>query len=278
MKDYNEMAESVLQRAKIRATRQKKQRHIVIGLVTATLSLAILFTTVGMGKNRNPADGTTPTISTNNHTSYEPTQQVYLLAVTEDGADLTLMQANVTLPMKSMLRVRSLKRLTKSEIEKAVYEEKVFRDAFEAKYKNSDGSIFEWLRSEDAIIQYLSGGKHSLILPDASQIESVVRETTGVLDIGESWGVYNEDVIIGEGENAVIIPKGSYRIFLEIRMGLDTQRYFENHPDTPLSTINDIITLTINYKNGTTEILRFNVAVDDEGDIYITQYGENKSV
>lgn len=294
MKSYNEMAESVLQRAKIRAAQQKHQCRVAAGLIAVTLCVAILITVVGVGLDWNSADSTTPTISIKNPPTVHDTQpgtsgltkedviaqpgKVYFLTTTEEGVDLALMQANITLPMKSMFRVRSLKGLTNSEIDKAVYEETLFRDVFREKYKNTDGGCFEWLQSNDVIIQNLSGGKHSLILPDASQIESVDRETTGVLGVGESWGIYNKDVTIGEGENAVTIPEGSYRILLFVRMSRETQKIFETDPDTPLSTISDTITITINYKNGTKEIVRINVTVDDEGNIYMTQCGKNASV
>lgn len=276
MKDYNEMAESVLQQAKIRAAQRKHRRRMTTGLIAATLCVAILIAVVGVGLNRNPADGT---IST------EPTQQdiiqpgkVYFLTANEEGAELTLMQANMTLPTKSIIRVRSLKDLTKSEIAKAVSEESAYRAAFADKYGNSDGGVYAWSQSDDVIIQYLSGGKASLILPDPSQIESVDRETTGVFVVEKSWGCYDRDVTFGEGENAVTIPKGSYRAYLGFHVSHVVLEIFENDPDTPLSTISDTITVTINYKNGTKQIILIDVTLDDEGNVYMTQRENSTAV
>lgn len=276
MKDYNEMAESVLQQAKIRAAQRKHRRRVTTGLIAATLCVAILIAVVGVGLNRNPTDGT---IST------EPTQQdiiqpgkVYFLTANKEGDELTLMQPNMTLPTKSIIRVRSLKDLTKSEIAKAVSEESAYRAAFADKYGNSDGGVYAWTQSDDVIIQYLSGGKASLILPDGSQIESVDRETTGMLGVEESWGGYDRDVTFGEGENAVTIPKGSYRAYLGFHVTGVVHEIFKNDPDTPLSTIRDTITVTINYKNGTKQIILIDVTLDDEGNVYMTQRENNTAV
>jgi len=276
MKDYNEMAESVLQQAKIRAAQRKHRCRVTTGLIAATLCVAILIAVVGVGLNRNPADGT---IST------EPAQpniiqpgKVYFLTANEEGDELTLMQPNMTLPMKNIFRVRSLKDLTESEIAKAVSEERAYRAAFADKYRNSDGGMYEWNQSDDLIFQHLSGGKASLILPETSQLESVDRETTGVLNIDKSSGAYSSDVTIGEGENAVTIPAGSRRIYLTLHVSNLVFKIFEEYPDTPLSTIRDTITVTINYKNGTKQIILIDVTLDDEGNVYMTQRENNTAV
>ena len=302
MKDYHEMTQSVLQQAKARAAQRRRQRRMATGLIAATLCLAILITVIGVGMNRQPADTTRPTISVENPTTApttlpkntEPTQQelplytgqVYFLNATKEGADLTPMQANMTLPVNSMFRVRSLEGMTESEVKKAIAEEYAFKADFKKKYGNSDGgryemrvlSKFDIEESYQTVIQFLSGGKASLILLNASEIESFDTETTGVLRIDGGYGTYNQDVTIGEGESAVTIPEGCLRIYLHLSMGDKMVKVFREDPDTPLSTLNDTITVTINYKNGTKEIVVIDVTVDDEGYVYMTQRGNNTGV
>ena len=139
-------------------------------------------------------------------------------------------------------------------------------------------SKFDIEESYQTVIQFLSGGKASLILLNASEIESFDTETTGVLRIDGGYGTYNQDVTIGEGESAVTIPEGCLRIYLHLSMGDKMVKVFREDPDTPLSTLNDTITVTINYKNGTKEIVVIDVTVDDEGYVYMTQRGNNTGV
>ena len=278
--------------------KKANRKKAVIRVAWAACALLVL-TAIGLFW-KAPAgviDPTQPTISMENPTTAptQPTEEniivhtgnVYFLSSTKEGNELTPMQANMTLPVNCMFRVRSLKGMTKSEIEKAIEEEYAFKAEFKKKYGNSDGgrygmrvlSKFDIEQSYQAVIQFLSGGKASLILLNATQIESFDLETTGVLNTGGGgYGTYNQDVTIGEGENTVTIPKGCLRIYLFPSMTDETIKIFQENPDTPLSTLRDTITVTINYKNGTKEIVIIDVTVDDDGQIYMTQRGDNTGV
>lgn len=278
--------------------KKANRKKTVIRVAWAACALLVL-TAIGLFW-KAPAgviDPTQPTISMQNPTTAptKPTEEdiivhtenVYFLSSTKEGNELTPVRANMTLPVNSMLRVRSLKGMTESEIEKALEEEYAFKAEFKKKYGNSDGgryemhvlSKFDIEKPYQTVIQFLSGGKASLILLDATQIESFDLETTGVLNTGGGgYGTYNRDVTIGEGESAVTIPKGCLRIYLFPSMTDETIKIFQENPDTPLSTLRDTITVTINYKNGTKEIVIIDVTVDDDGQIYMTQRGDNTGV
>ena len=305
MKTYEEMTCSVLQRATASIAERNRRRKTILTVTATGLCLALVLAAVGAFWDA-PADvndPTQPTISMENPTTAptqpeetEPTQplpaytgQVYFLNATKEGADLTPMQANMTLPVNSMFRVRSLKGMTESEAENAIEEEKAFQAAFKEKYGNSDGgsymmhvmggfSIDDRKEAYRAVVQYLSGGKASLILLDASKIKDFDVETTGIINVYGGYGIYNQDVTIGEGESAVTIPEGCFRIYLHLSMGDKMVKIFKEDPDTPLSTLNDTITITINYKSGTQEIVVIDVTVDDEGYVYMTQRGDNTGV
>ena len=118
----------------------------------------------------------------------------------------------------------------------------------------------------------------SLIIRNNSEIESIERETTGVLGVGESYSVHNEEYTHGEEPYQVTIPANSRRIYLECDMTYETISMFVQDPTTPLSTIRDTITVTIHYKNGTKEIVVIDVIVDDDGHVYMTQRGNNTGV
>jgi hypothetical protein len=293
----NEISDDLIDAAAGAYEKKANRKKAVIRVAWAACAVLVL-TAIGLFW-KAPAgviDPTQPTISMQNPTT-APTQptgediivhtgNVYFLSATEEGTELTPMRANMTLPVNSMLRVRSLKGMTESEIEKALEEEYAFKAEFKKKYGNSDGGRYEMCvlskidtkKSYQAVIQYLSGGKASLILLNATQIESFDLETMGVLNTGGGYGTYNQDVTIGEGENTVTIPKGCLRIYLFPSMTDETIKIFQENPDTPLSTLRDTFTVTINYKNGTKEIVIIDVTVDDDGQIYMTQRGDNTGV
>lgn len=292
MKDYKEMTESVLQQAKIRVAQQRSQRRMATGLIAATLCLGILVAVVGVGTNRDPAGPTQPTLSMQNPTTVpatkpdatEPTQpenivqtgNVYFLSATKDTAELAPMQANMTLPWDHMIRVRSLKGMTEEQKRQARSEEIAMMHAFSAKYLGLIGEgRYAYYEDEDTIIHHWSAGRASVILMNGSNVKSVDCESLGVLEVGRGTSNLTKDYTIGKGEYAVTIPANSMRITLNCKMSETTRKHFEENPETPLSTIRDTITLTIHYKDGTIEIVVIDVTVDDDGQIYMTQRGDN---
>jgi hypothetical protein len=232
-------------------------------------------------------DPTQPTISMENPTTAPTTQpdiivhtgNVYFLTATEERAELTPMQANMTLPWDHIFHVRSLKGMTEEELLEAIEEEHLAQIAFREKYGAVIGEgRYSTYYSENAVIRYYIAGRASLILLNDAQIESVDRETTGVLSVEGRYSTRREDYAVGKGEYAVTIPGGSRRIYLDCNMTEQTRKIFEENPETPLSVIRETITLTINYKNGTKEIVVIDVTVDDDGYIYMTQRGVNAGV
>lgn len=238
---------------------------------------------------------TQPTISLQNPTTppttqpgtTEPTQEdtivqtgnVYFLTATAESAELTPVQANMILPWDHMFYVRNLKGATEEERLEAIEEEHLAQIAFREKYGAVVGEgRYSTYYSENAVIRYYIAGRASLILLNNGQIESVDRETTGILDVGGRYSMLQEDYTVGKGEYAVTIPGGSRRIYLDCNMTEETRKIFEENPETPLSTIRDTVTVTINYKNGTREIVMIDITVDDNGQVYMTQRGNNTGV
>ena len=238
---------------------------------------------------------TQPTISLQNPTTppttqpgtTEPTQEdtivqtgnVYFLTATAESAELTPVQANMILPWDHMFYVRNLKGATEEERLEAIEEEHLAQIAFREKYGAVIGEgRYSTYYSENAVIRYYIAGRASLILLNDAQIESVDRETTGVLSVEGRYSTRREDYAVGKGEYAVTIPGGSRRIYLDCNMTEQTRKIFEENPETPLSVIRETITLTIHYKNGTKEIVVIDVTVDDDGYIYMTQRGVNAGV
>jgi hypothetical protein len=298
MKTCDEMLKSVISKAKKDIAKRKQRMKTALSIGTAVLCLMLI---VGLtlvhwntAATPQPTEGQLNVIPTIQN--MEPSQEemiitmdnIFLLSATEKGESLVPMQPNVTLPVNSLFRVRSLKGMTESEREIAIEEERQFNEDFKVKYGDSDGGWYlmqvipeniyrdgKLVTVDGAVIQYLSGGKASLILPNAEEIESFESETTGMLSTNGGYGIYNMDVTIGEGENAVTVPKGSYRIYLHLGIGDELFKAIKEHPDMPLSVIKDAITIKINFKNGTQGMVKVDVVVEDDGQVYMTMRGNS---
>ena len=279
------------------AYEQKGNRKKMLIRVACAACAVLVLTVAGLlwWAPTGVTDPTQPTISMENPTTppttqqgtTEPTQEdtivqtgnVYFLTATAESAELTPVQANMILPWDHMFYVRNLKGATEEERLDAIEEERLAQIAFHEKYAVRIGEgRYSTYYSENAVIRYYIAGRASLILLNDAQIESVDRETTGVLDVGGRYSVLQEDYTIGKGEYAVTIPGGSRQIYLDCNMTEGTRKIFEENPETPLSTIRDTVTITINYKNGTREIVMIDITVDDNGQVYMTQRGDNTGV
>ena len=294
MKTNREMTDSILQRASQIAHRQKIARKRLAGIIAGTLCLIIIlgltlapWGSAEVGEHLIAMPTTQSTEATQDKTIIA-LENIYFLSAAEEGGSIISLQPDMTVPVNSMFRVRNLRGMKESEKEKAIEEEKQFKEEFKKQYGNSDGGwysmsvlpeiIFEngqFKVYDGVIIQYLSGGKASLVLPNAEEIKSFDSETTGVLRVNGGYGTYNRDVTIGEGEGAVTIPGGSFRIYLHLYMGDEMFNTFKHHPDTPLSTLKDTITITVHYKNGTQGTAKIDVAVEDDGRVYMTMRGNS---
>lgn len=303
MKDYKEMTESVLQQAKVRSAQQKHQRRMATGLIAASLCLAVLIAAVGFGVGWNPADATQPTISLQNPTTVpatqpevtepaqpetsEPTQEetvvntgnVYFLNATEEGVTLEPVHGNVIFPIAQVFRVWDMRGMTDEEKIQTKLEADEFQEEFEKKYRKLvDTGKYGGYTYDHFITKELSAGLASIVILDGSQVKSVERETTGVFNLGESYAIHHQDVTVGKDEYAVTFPAGSNRYFLNLIPTLETLKTIINDPSTPLSSFCETITITIHYNNGTKEIVVIDVTIDNDGQVYMTQRGNNTGV
>ena len=207
------------------------------------------------------------------------TGNVFFLTATEEGAALGPVQGNMTFPIAHMFRIVDLREMTAEEKYKAKMEAVELEDEFRKQYGKLRGEgHYGTYSSEKVIIQQFSAGFASVVILDNSQVDSVEKETTGVFNLGDSRAIHYEDVTLGQGEHAVTLPAGSKRLFLTLSMSLETQETYVTDPSTPLSNLSDTITVTIHYKNGTKEIVMIDITVDDNGQVYMTQRGNNTGV
>lgn len=300
MKTNKEMAQSILDRASGIAARRKEMRTRAAGLLAGALCLALI-----LGLSLAPWGPEQPPLPTEGHVAAPPTQeteptqpqtteptqptqpteeqipvytgQMYFLSGTEETGTLVPAQADMTFATESLFRFRSYKGMTDAEKYQASIEELTFYGEFRDKHDgNGDGGRYGIYRSEEFFSMTLSGGLSSLVLPDASLIEGNELETNGVFHVDECIARYKKTVTFGEGENAVTIPDGSYRIHLHIRMSDETFKRIRENPDLKYSTLKDNITVTIYYKDGTKAVVKIDVTMNDEGYFFLSMRGNNE--
>lgn len=260
MKTTREMTDSVLHKATQVAARQQRTRKRAAGLIAGILCVMLIagFTFIPRG-----AEQPTPTAPPTLHEDISiQTGKVYFLSNPGTADMLTPLKTDMTYAVDQVIRV-----FPKNS--KAAAEE--FLTAWRAKYA---GVVFEGGRTifetKNTIIYSLSAGVTSVILPDYTQILKVERESTGVLVCGGTYAEFNNDYTLKYGDHTVTIPGGSYRVHMHFVPSQETMKRLDSNPETPLSTIRDTFTLTIYYKNGTTETLKLDVSLNNEGQIYIS--------
>lgn len=284
MKTNKEMAESVLERASAIKEKQKVARHWTSGVLAGVICLVLI-----LGLAAAPRNPKTPTPTggqlvapPTQPTAIEPTQEVLplytgnvlFLGSAVENEVLMPMQADMTIPVMSMIRVRSLKGLSEKMVINVIDEEKAFKEEFKEKYYDRiDGARFGYLETDDIYIQYLNASKPSLILPNEDLVESTVKETEGVFHVDGGDGFYNKDVTIGNGDNTYTIPKGCLRVYLHVSLSGESIEMLTENPDLPLSTFKDTITVTVNLKDGSKAVIKVDVTMNDEGQIFMTMRG-----
>ena len=286
----NEISDDLIDAAAGAYEKKGNRKKTLIRVAWAACALLVL-TAIGVFWNvrAGTVDPTQPTISLQNPTTAptQPTEEniivhtgnVYFLSATGDTPIMTPVQANMTLPVDNIIRIRNLRGLSEAEKKQAIAEENAFMEEFKEQRRLFGEGHGEFYSEGDVLIMRASCGFASILILDGSQIESVTRESTGILGTGQSKIVYHKDCTYGEGENALTIPAGSVRYQLDCSLGdYATRNIFITNPDTPLSSLRDTFTVTINYKNGTKEIVVIDVTVDDNGQIYMTQRGDNTGV
>ena len=298
MKTSEEMARSVIERA--RAQKAARNRRIVTLTAAFVCVCGLGLTALTMNKESDPGPAalqvqstTHPTASgsdvttkpADNDTIVTPptNARVTLLCARTDLKEPVSMPAEVKMPYLEV-RVRDLAGLTKDERDAAYEAEKKY-----AADKVGDARSYNWFVStrEDGLVSNISAGKFLLHLENFREAQSI-RITTG--EIGEFWQipplVDEETGLEVPGEYYLDEQKIMDKYSADIPGGISmvwvlTQDKISDlclNPSTPLSTLQDTITMTVNFKDGTQQILVIDLVFDDSGTVYAIYRGETETV
>lgn len=285
MKTYREMTESVLHKAGTEVLKRERRRRNAVCIAAAGLCFALLVTVLGMGMGQAPivlptqpgeqpgisADATVapkPTDATQPPEQKSPTVKItYLTNVAGETTQETL-SPNVSVPLDGIIRVADIRGLTAEEAKVVCdEEEKLARERLKG-----PGTRGSRLCSNVFITEVQNGS----ITMDFSKLEAENRvknveiETTenGKVGIGARSSGRNP----GENKAEIYWPYVeeayfNWRISAELAYKIDAD------PTFPLESIRDTVTITVSYANERTEVYIFDITVNEEGQIFVTQRG-----
>ena len=294
MKTSEEMARSVMGRAKAKRAAQK--RNVITFAV-----VCVCVCSIGAGAwmlGRTPAQqGVTLQSPTNAATQTQPTEpsapnnvtnielrpvQISLLSAVSSGDDTVTLENGVRVPGQQMIRVLDLRGLTEEEANIAADVEKNYVEDWAEKYKKVMlDSSWCMMTGEDAIVTTICAGYLHVPIEDSDLVESVRVSVTGDGMMYHIAGVKDEKT--GNNIPGEYIAQGDSLVNETLNCGgvnmlwtLSGEKMWEivKDPTIPLSSISSTITATINMKDGTQRSVIVDVSVGDDGMVYFTSRGE----
>lgn len=283
MKTYEEMAQSVISRAKV----HKTVRHRwIIGSVAAALTLCFCLSATVL-RPQNPALQETPVTG-----SPKAESRVTFLYATAD--DVTQMEQGVTLPCRSQLRVVDVTGKTDAEIEAIALAEQDYAEAMVVDYPEARGR--GWMQycasqpsryNDHLVATYIHAGHFVLNVQDWSLVESIQASTkNSVLILPGLSGVHEVDPLaypqsrqyyMGTEEMEQCNYEYYGGIGLDIGLGSGVVWYLNENP-VPLSQLSETFTFTFNFTDGTQETYIIDMIFNDNGEIYTLYRGAEATV
>ncbi len=254
MKGYEEMTRSVLDRAKEEKAKQNRTRRVMISVAAcfSVVVMAVLATT----QIWLPEDSQT-ILSTEN--TGQSTGKTRLSVFSVSAAEYKTMIKDVQMP-SGLMHVRDVKGFT--ELERVF----IRREEMELVEEFTEGA---WrasrMRCEKNNAIFVMGLSECLmVMPE--NIDQVAEYSASASD--------------GHIFSCVVNP-GKDKITGEIYRGIEilwqpTEEQVDRllqYPDSKLSQIKDVVTLTVNFTDGSVEVVVIDVNVDDAGYIYMTYRG-----
>lgn len=288
MKTYEEMAQSVIRRAK---AHQAARNRWIIGSVAAVL---VLCTCVGVMGNRPRPDATVQTQPVVQTIKTEP--RVNFLYV--QGDSTSELKQGVVLPSRCELRVVDVSGLADSEIKATALEEQEYADALVAAYPedrghgwmqySSDG--YPSVSNDHLVATFIHSGHFILQVQDWSLVESVDATTQNSVLILPGLSATEEidpfaypqsrHYCMNKEELNEAYEAGRWYydgIGINIGLGSGVVWYLNDHP-VPLSQLSETFTFTFNFSDGTQETHTIDMIFNDDGQIYTLYRGTDLTV
>lgn len=297
MKTYEEMAQSVLRRAK--AHRTARNRWIA-GSVAAVLALCVC---VGVTVMNRPDEDVTvqtpPATETPSQTvipvgpaqdsalqtlpvpSGEAAGEARVTFLYSDGSPLTGMEPDVDSPCRMEIRVKDITGLSQEEVDALCEAEKQYADALIAANPQAKGYHWTQTPRTNKVVTCISAGHFIIGMTDPEQIESIYATVQGAvqlnfIDFATDWD-----------DPSLPMPKEYFMSHEQImdqyyypHRGVQINWDLSNETiqaldqgSVALGELRDTITFTVTYVDGTVENHAIDMIFNESGEVYALYRG-----
>ena len=277
MKTSEEMARSVMTRAKAKRSAQKRNLFTttaallcVCGLsVGAWLSGGIQMKPINQGSNQ-----------TEPMAELQPLR-LSLLAYAAEAEGVVIMEDGIKVPGQQQIRVLDLRGMTEAEAQTAMEKEKEHADAMlQQNQKPGEDNLWICNAGKNAMVIVISAGCLHVPIDDADLVENVRVSVDGdgkmfhIETFGETEQGVDPKEYIAEGAQLVEEWKSCGGVNMIWMPSEEKKWELANDPTIPLASITSTITTMVNMKDGTRLRSVVDVTVDDSGLVYFTSRGE----
>lgn len=289
MKSYEEMAQSVITRARDHRAAVKRRTITLTAGALCLCVVGLVFTiNAGPGEQNpvlqvtQPKATTTPNASVPPEESLEPhpSYRVTLLHSTADS-EAVKMEEQVQLPYRTLIRLRDISGVAEEQMSTVYAQEEEYLDQLFACYSKEAINSWERYRGENVLITTASVGQFVFRVDDFSAVESLRVSVTEVgrmglmprLDDYCSIALRSLSIELDEAgiEEAYQSEQGG--IIMSWGLSPSTATLLKNDTGMPLSSLRDTITYTVTFKDGSVETHLVDMTINDNGEVYATYRG-----
>ena len=258
MKSYEQMTNSVMEKAWMcRAARRRKKRIIGATLATCLSCFVLIFAAFNWLQSAPQAK--TPITVTDS-------PRIIFLSANASGSHQQVMIKNVVTPYQGVLRVKDLRKLPEEEHQKVQLSER-YAVRQQLHPDVNDTSLTQY-GGYTAIITLGFDGRFYLTVSDFSQIEDMSVRTTenGVATISpQGFKTVTSDMIEA--------ARSATGLGIWWSLSDSMVQKLEKDPTMDLTQIKDTVTVTVKFKDGTTDEAAIDVTVGEDGKIYYCYQG-----
>ena len=276
MKTSEEMARSVLTRAKAKRAAQKRNLITSMAALICVCCIGAGAWMVGRTPEADPPLQVEPTTPhTENNVKLQP-MKISLLSFTAEGKDVVILENGIKTPGQGQVRVKDIRGMTEDEIQAAYKAEQEYGEIVVEQIREyfSDYAT-HYSAGPNGMVSFISAG--CLVVPvDYSLLEDVRVTVTGNGKLLNATAVGNnsspgDDVLPKEYIADICRSGGVVMVWM---LSEDMRWKLCNDPTIPLTSITSTITTTVTMKDGTKLTRVVDVTVDDEGFVYFTARSE----
>lgn len=277
MKSDEEFIADVYGKADAVVNRKRKINRTLLSTGAAVFAMALIITAVSGNANRNHV--MPPAVETSEDTNIA--EKGFMLLAdcaynTSAKIKSTDSVSDIALPAGGILEVKDTSLMSERETSEISYELKM-------KLQELYGTDIDWHISgrtdEKASVLFATADKLRVMLPENSDAAEIIISCTengnimlyndsnlSIADFRDTVRSGNNIVITAEEYEKIKTPEKGMAINWQLSEKL-TDKLSEN-PETDLSTVSDAVSITVNYKDGTSESVTVVMLFDDSGNLH----------